>query len=520
MVKKEMYHEIKKLQKLGYGKNRITRELSINKRTVIKYWDMDEEGYREYLNKSRYRDKEYDGLHEAILELYRENENMRIPVSAVYDYLEETMGGLPASENSLRNYIMYLEETDELKFTEKKRYYTRVPEMPYGKQVQIDFGEKRKTQGGKYYIFAAVLSASRFKYAALQEKPFTAQELIEHLLDCFDYLHGMPEELVIDQDSIMVVDENKGDIVYTKVFADFINEMGIRMWVCRKADPESKGKIENFVKYIKQNFFAVREFETLGEARESLMKWLERRANGKISQATKKIPGIEIEEERKHLRQIKHSIYRKNHAGKREERNVSDKCRITVGSSQYDLPDKYRNQAVEIYKTENMLFVFDRHSGGEIAHYELSLIPGKIVKNRAVLREMGVKAKELKNEVLGYFTLESWKAFLEFNFNTFGRYTRDQCLEARKYFSMEEVDPVMLDQALSYCIDNKTYSMANLNDSYHYFLEERKNGINKNSAVTSIKIRNGVVRIVPELEVSKPDMEPYRSLVNTAGGER
>lgn len=102
----------------------------------------------------------------------------------------------------------------------------------------------------------------------------------------------------------------------------------------------------------------------------------------------------------------------------------------------------------------------------------------------------------------------------------FGRYTRDQCLEARKYFSTEEVDPVILDQALSYCIDNKTYSMANLNDSYHFFLEERKNGINKNSAVTSIKIRNGVVRIVPGLEVSKPDMEPYRSLVNTAGGER
>jgi transposase len=88
--------------------------------------------------------------------------------------------------------------------------------------LQIDFGEISNKRGGKYRIFAAVLSASRFKYADLQEKPFTAKDLIAHLLDCFDYLKGMPEELVIDQDSIMVTDENFGDILYTKEFGDFI----------------------------------------------------------------------------------------------------------------------------------------------------------------------------------------------------------------------------------------------------------------------------------------------------------
>jgi len=34
MVKKQMYYEIKKLQKLGYGKNRITRELGIDCNTI------------------------------------------------------------------------------------------------------------------------------------------------------------------------------------------------------------------------------------------------------------------------------------------------------------------------------------------------------------------------------------------------------------------------------------------------------------------------------------------------------
>lgn len=515
MVKKQMYHEIKKLQKLGYGKNRVSREMGIDKRTVIKYWKMDEEEYRKYMEKSRYRDKEYDCLRETIIDIYRENENIRIPVSAVHDYLEEMLGELPANENSLRNYIRYLERTGEIEFIERKRYYTKVPEMPYGKQLQIDFGQIRNPRGGKYYIFGAVLSSSRFKYASLQEKPFTAQDLIEHLLNCFDYIQGLPEELVIDQDCTMVVDENAGDIIYTKEFGDFIGEMGIKMRVCRKADPESKGKIENFIKYIKYNFFAIREFENIDEARESLMKWLERRANGKISQATKKIPSIEIEEERKHLKPLKHSIYRKNNAGDREERTVSDKGRIAVDASLYDLPDKYRNQIVEIYKTEERLFVFDRTSGDGIAEYQLSLIPGQIVKNRAAIREMGVNVRKLKEEVMGYFPFESWKMFLEFNFNTFSRYTRDQCLEARKYFRDPVIDHEIFERALRFCIDNKTYSIANLNDSYHHILTEMKDITKEDSGM---KMLQRAARIIPELEVSKPDIEPYKSLVNIPGG--
>ena len=516
MVKKGMYHEIKRLQKQGYGKNRISRELGVDKRTVIKYRAMDEEEYRCYLVRSLNRKKDFDSFRTMILDLYRDNDCIRLPVSAVYDYLEEAGGELPANENSLRNYIRYLQKTGQLTLSEKKRYYTRVADMPYGLQLQIDFGEQMNQKGGKYYIFAAVLSASRFKHAALQERPFTAYDLVEHLLDCFDYLGGIPGELVIDQDSIMVVAENVGDIIYTKVFGDFINEMGLKMRVCRKADPESKGKIENFIKYIKHNFFAFREFEDIQKARENLMKWLERRANGKISQATKKIPLIEIEEERKHLRALKNSIYRKNYASAREARIVNSNCRIAVDTCQYDLPGRYRNQVVEIYRTENKLFVFDRYSNEEIARYPLSMVPGVIVKNRAVVREMGVKVQELKNEVMGYFTCDNWTLFLSGNFSAFPRYIRDQCLEARKCFRDHTPDPETFDLSLRYCIDNKIFSMGNLKNSYRYFLEERKHS--EQSPVQILATRTGETARAAGLMVSKPDLAPYLALVNAPGG--
>ena len=516
MVKMRMYQEIKRLQKLGFGKNKISRELGIDKKTVRKYWSMDDTEYSSYVNQHYYRSKEYDALQEVILELYDKNDNIKLPVSAVYDYLEESLGLLPANENSLRNYICYLEEIGQLNLTKKQRYYTKVEDMPYGKQLQIDFGEKKNPAGGKYYIFAAVLSASRFKYASLQDHPFTARDLIGHLLDCFDYIHGIPKELVIDQDSIMVVDENKGDILYTKIFGDFIKEMDIGMFVCRKADPESKGKIENFVKYIKYNFFSFREFRSIAEAQESLMKWLVRRANGKISQATKKIPLIEIEEERKHLKQLINSIHRKDQCSMREERTANDKSRVAMGACLYDLPSKYRNKPVEIYKTESMLFVFDKLTGEEIAEHSLSLIPGQIVKNKGIVRDMSTKAGELKDEVSGYFSFDLWKLFLDSNFKNFNRYVRDQCLDARKHFKDQEINTTLLQKALKFCLENQTYSMANLNDTYRHFLEENTT----QSATPVVNIFKKKSKHQSEVEVSKPDMEPYRNIFKTPGGRK
>jgi hypothetical protein len=233
-----------------------------------------------------------------------------LEVSTVYFTLPKYIN-LPGNEQTLRNYIHYLIEAGQLKLNIGKRFYKKVPPLPYGKQMQIDFGTYKTKNGLKLYIFGAVLSASRYKYIAFQDKPFTTIDLIGHLLDCFDYIGGIPEELVIDQDSIMVVSENYGDIIYTEKFSCFIQEMRLRMYVCRKSDPESKGKIENVIKYVKYNFLSIRDFTSIGQAHESLSGWLKRRGNGKISQATKRIPLLAIDEERLHFRPLKNSIFRK-----------------------------------------------------------------------------------------------------------------------------------------------------------------------------------------------------------------
>lgn len=68
---------------------------------------------------------------------------------------------------------------------------------------------------------------------------------------------------VYDQDSLMVISENGGDLILNKEFQKFKDLINLSLWVCRKADPESKGSIENLVGYIRHNFAKHRLFQIL-----------------------------------------------------------------------------------------------------------------------------------------------------------------------------------------------------------------------------------------------------------------
>ena len=512
MIREKMYEKVQIFKRLGYSRSEIASELGLDHKTVSKYYRMDKRDFRSFRQQHMFRDKVLEEYEKDILEVYEKNEFRKLNMSSVYDYLEERYGTLPGNEQTLRNYISYLIQTDKMRLEEKIRTYTKVPELPYGRQMQLDFGQYRCRSGLKLYIFAAVLSASRYKYVIFQDHPFKTREVIHHLLDCFDYFGGVPEEMVIDQDSLLVVSENAGDIIYTGDFKCFIEEQEIRMYVCRKSDPETKGKIENLIKYAKNNFLSIRDFTALDEANEYVITWLKRRANGKISQATKQIPALLIKHERKHLRPAHNSIFRKDSLIGREERNVNEKARISVDACGYQLPSKYRNRTVDVYLTNQKLFVFDLYTGEEVVDYDLSPIPGKILCKREYKREMEKTAKELKALVRDMFERESWKKFIERNFKTFSRYVRDQCLEAKRYFLAKDVDVDILEQALEYCLENDTLSFSNLNDTYSYFKRESEGSKDTSQEIETLAQEYQGPH--EPLDVSKRNISVYRELIS------
>ncbi len=104
------------------------------------------------------------------------------------------------------------------------------------------------------------LSRSRYKFVYFSRTPFTtALAVYAHEL-AFAFFSGIPEKIVYDQDKVFLVKENLGDLLLTGGFRVLIREHGFEPVFCRKSDPQSKGKIENVVKYVKYNLLRGREF--------------------------------------------------------------------------------------------------------------------------------------------------------------------------------------------------------------------------------------------------------------------
>jgi len=203
------------------------------------------------------------------------------------------------------------------------------------------------------------------------------------------------------------------------------------------------------------------------------MKWLERRANGRVNQATGQIPSLAVVEERNHLKPIRNSIFRKNSYLNREKRMVSEKSFITVESNDYSVPTVYCSREVEIYKTESDLFVFDEKTEKEIAHHERCRETGQKIVNRDHFRKKSIPMKELRQEALSWFTSPQWNLYLEYNQKKFTRYQRDQ-LTALKLFIQESDDAAVLEKALDYCINCSTFSANELKDTYQFMKNQKR----------------------------------------------
>jgi len=510
-----MYQKVQLCKKQMLKISEISRKLEIDRKTVRKYFNMTLSEYLEYKRKLEDKSKVFEAYKDEILALMKVNKsvkNNKVYCSSIYDVLEEKHGKLPGSDRTLRNYISFLKKSSDYDESKGIRLYQDVEDLPYGHQLQLDFGEQRIETGEKVFIFATVLSASRFKYVSVQNRPFRTVDVIEHLLNNFDIIGGIPNEIVIDQDKLMVVSENDGDIILTKAFKDFKNEQGFNLYVCRKADPETKGKVENLVKYVKTSFFSAREFSSLNEIPKRLNNWLVRTANGKISKATGCIPSDLIEYERQALKSLRPSIYRKENFIDREKRRVNEKSCISVGSSFYSVPKKYIKKEVWIYKTETELYIYTAIDGELIANHKLSLISGKTVIDKRHIEDRSISAITLKEKLKSNIQSELWAKFVEEQYKRYIRYYRNQH-SAMMLFISKSVELELLEEAIEMCFELKSFSTRNLEESYNYILGLRSEVV---PDIVPKLLKN--IKREKSPEIQKRNLSYYTSLISIVGG--
>ena len=154
MLDKTQMQEIQDLKLRGYTKSEILKYYREQGRkppsrpTISKYYDMDVVPDDPGANLSKDKAFDVSPFREDIIAILEANSRKDYCISSVYDVLEEKfiengdLESLPGNEQTLRNYVHYLEGSGQIDTGEEhRRVYDHVFDTPPGEQMLIDFGE-------------------------------------------------------------------------------------------------------------------------------------------------------------------------------------------------------------------------------------------------------------------------------------------------------------------------------------------------------------------------------------------
>jgi len=299
-----MWYKVKELSEKGLNKSQIAQELSIDRKTIRKMLSL---SFDEYLGQQKdTRSKLLDPYEPFIFNLLDNFPYMSS--SVVEDRLKEHDPALlQVSSKTVYNYVMLVRNRYGIEKVggDSLRMMKKWADTPYGEWGQVDFGTMLlDTTNGKrqrVHFFVIVLGRSRQKFVFFQNIPFTSRSAVYAHQLSFEYFQGSPAKLLYDQDRVFTKGEKFGDIVLTHEFGRYCEQEVFSPIFCKKADPQTKGKVENVVKYVKHNFLCARSYNTVEQLNREVLGWLERTGNGKVSAGTNLIPNQEWITEKEYL---------------------------------------------------------------------------------------------------------------------------------------------------------------------------------------------------------------------------
>lgn len=465
-----MWYKVKELKSKGLNCVQVAHELGIHRQTVMKYDKMTLEEFQS--SQSYEREFKYK------LDIYEDevkNELIRAPYLSsrqIHDHLREHHSDFPAvSEKTVFNLVMRVRDKYRIPKTyeETFRPLEKLQETAPGVSMQADFGEywmhRDDTRRVKVYFFVAVMSYSRHKFVYFSKTPFTSDLAIYAHQLAFRFYGGKPREVIYDQDKVFIHSENYGDLVLTKAFQSFVSSEHFQCVFCRKSDPQSKGKVENVVKYVKYGFLRGREFTNIEMLNESVLRWLARTANGLPHSTTKRIPAEAFMEEQSCLAPYT-GIPAHPQDGMKEYLVRKDNT-INFHSHFYNVPTGTFNgdgTFVWVCVKEGHVEIYSNETGKMLVRHEMSQIPGKAILDETIQRPKLPSRKELENYILSYLDGNVLVAmWLKNLYETKPRYYRANINHINA--ELESFLPEALIKSFEVCLDKGDY---NANDLINY----------------------------------------------------
>jgi transposase len=343
------------LKALGWGVRRIAGELGCSHMTVRRY--LSAGGWVAY--RGRGRPRTLTGLEVWVAERFRRHAGN---ADVVRQELEREKG-IRLTLRTVEREVRHLRRELEAEARATIRF-----ETPPGKQLQIDFGERRAVIGDenvKMYLFVATLGYWRRLYVRpfrneRQESWFAGVE------GAFRHFGGVTEEVLLDNDRGLVArhDRVTREVEFNARLHAFAKHWGFRPRACAPYRARTKGKDERGVGYVKKNAIAGRQFENWSALEAHLDGWTRDIADQRVHGTTGEAP---IER----FRRAEASALRSISAAPPFEmarelvRKVQADCVIEVDSNAYSVPWRLIGETVRVVVAGDLLRV--GHAGREVA---------------------------------------------------------------------------------------------------------------------------------------------------------
>ena len=351
--------EIFCLHRQGWGTKKIAEALRISRNTVRKYLRQGEwKPCRKAPKASRLA-----GLSDWLRERFRRHSGN---ADVVRQELEKELG--------IRVSLRTVERSVEPWRREMKveREATIRYETAPGRQMQIDFGEKKVEIGGEYvrvHIFTATLGYSRRQYVQAFRSE-TQSSWFEGIESALRYFGGVPQEVLVDNAKALVThnDRASGELLLNEKFKALATYWGFQIRTCAPYRARTKGKVERYVGYGKNNGLAGRIFDSWEELESHITTWLREVSDPHTVSTTGESPLKRFErDEKAELRHLPNKA--PFHQIRECVRKVSRDATVELDTNRYSVPWKHIGEEVRVQVVGGEVIVSSLQGGYELGRH-------------------------------------------------------------------------------------------------------------------------------------------------------
>ena len=356
MVRLEGFMEIQKLHHDGVSVSEIARRLNMDRKTVRKYL---RQAPREYVRPPK------GWKVDPVRTYLRERWELGVQ-NAARLFVELRKRGYEGCETQVKKAVRPWRSEG------RERAFVRFETAP-GEQAQMDWGHFGNWDGKRLYGFALTLCWSRMQYVEFAQRQ-DAETLLNCMVHALEFFGGVTQTVLTDNMKTVILDRIDGQPCFHPKMLDFAAYYGFVPRVCHPYRPQTKGKIESTIRYIKSSFWPGTQFTTLADLNRQALVWCGE-ANRRVHATTREAP----------LERLRREGLTPLHGqpaydtGYVSHRQAAKDCLISYRGNRYSVPYVHAGHSVTVREPLDSGTIRIFHQQELIAEHRLSSARGEMV---------------------------------------------------------------------------------------------------------------------------------------------